>query len=350
MKHFRFLLLPLSLIYHMITGIRNWLYDKQYLKSFHLDIKTISVGNLTVGGTGKTPVVEYLIELMKGEYNLTTLSRGYKRKTKGMVIASLQDTARTIGDEPAQLYSKFGKEIGVAVCEDRLYAIPHILYSRPETNLVLLDDAFQHRRIIPTCNILLSDFNRPFYSDWLMPAGNLRESRKNANRADVVIVTKCPPDLTVDGFNNILTLVRKYIPGEVPVYFMNIHYADPVPFFKPHYKIEDNVILVTGIAQPKSLVDFIQEKYHLLKHFKFPDHHFYTNNDIIKILDCFQKNHTKNVSILFTEKDITRIRNSGVQDILMDLPVFFQPITYKFAHSGSEFNEFIQKVLVNTVD
>jgi tetraacyldisaccharide 4'-kinase len=203
-----------------------------------------------VGGSGKTPVVEYLINLLKSKYQIVTLSRGYKRKTRGLILAGSSDSAKIVGDEPAQLFNKYGEEIGVAVCEDRLFAIPHILDLKPETNLILFDDAFQHRRINPTINILLSDFNHPFYRDWILPAGNLRESRKNANRADLIIITKCPYELNDDDIQSIISNIRKYVRNELPVFFMNIQYHSPVVAFGKNKVISDNIILVTGIAQP----------------------------------------------------------------------------------------------------
>ena len=157
MKYIRILFFPFSLLYNQVTSLRNWLYDIRYFKSFDINIPTITVGNLTVGGTGKTPVIEYLIRLLKDHHKIVTLSRGYKRKTTGFLIAGDQDNAKTVGDEPYQYYNKFKNEIGVAVCEDRLYAIPQILSMLPDTDLILLDDAYQHRKIIPSCNILLND-------------------------------------------------------------------------------------------------------------------------------------------------------------------------------------------------
>jgi tetraacyldisaccharide 4'-kinase len=284
------------------------------------------------------------------QYQIVTLSRGYKRKTSGLVLASEDDSAKTIGDEPAQFYYKYGKEVGVAVCEDRLFAIPHILDSKPDTNLILLDDAYQHRRIRPACNILLSDYNRPFYGDWLLPSGNLRELRKNARRADIVIITKCPSTLSEDNFKSIESSVRQYSGNKVPVYFMNIHYNDPEPAFNKKNEISSSIILVTGIAHSKPIVDFMRHKYQLIKHFNFADHHYYFRSDIKKIIDCYRKNNSKEVSIIFTEKDIMRLLGTGLQDNLIDYPVFFQPITYKFVQNGSGFDEFIQKVLVNTKD
>lgn len=345
MKYIRFLLFPFSLFYHLITLLRNWFYNIDFFKSFDLEIPIISVGNLTVGGTGKTPVVEYLIRLLKEHHKIVTLSRGYKRKTNGYILAGKDDNAETIGDEPFQYYNKFKNEIGVAVCADRLFAIPYILSSLPETDLILLDDAYQHRRINPTCNILLTDYHRLFYKDTLLPAGNLRESKNNAIRADVVIVTKCPDDLVDEEKKLIYNSISKYTRKDVQVFFMNIKYESPAPAFNKKFDIGEKVILVSAIAEPKPLVDFINKKYELLKHFNFADHHFFSRKELMRIIAYYKSKHEKDISIIFTEKDIMRIAGTGLQDILMEYPVFFQPITYKFAQGESEFHEFIQKVL-----
>ncbi len=350
MKYIRLLLFPFSLIFQLVTHIRNWLYDKHFFKSFDLQVQSISVGNLTVGGTGKTPVVEYLIRLFRGSNNIVTLSRGYKRKTNGFIIAGKDDNAKTIGDEPFQYYKKFHNEIGVAVCEDRLFAIPHILSSLPETDLILLDDAYQHRKINPSCNILLTDYNRPFYNDLLLPAGNLRESKKNADRADVIIVTKCPADLGEEDINQINNAISRYARKNVLIFYMNIDYGQPVPVFNKGNKLFEKVILVTAIAEPKPLVDFIDMNYQLLKHYCFSDHHYFSRKDLRRIITDFERYQEEGIGILFTEKDIMRLEGTKLMDILMEYPVFFQPITYKFAQNEAEFEEFIRKVLDKTED
>ena len=311
---------------------------------------TISVGNLTVGGTGKTPVIEYLIRLLKDHHKIVTLSRGYKRKTNGFLIADEHDNAKTIGDEPFQYYNKFKKDIGVAVCEDRLYAIPQILSMLPDTDLILLDDAYQHRKIIPSCNILLNDYSRPFYSDVLLPAGNLRESRANARRADAVIVTKCPEDLSNAEIESIHQSISNYIRPSVPVFFTSTKYGTQEPVLNKNYKFTEKVILVTAIAEPGPLADHIRRNFHLIKHFKFNDHHYFSVKELKRIITFYKMLNDQTISILFTEKDIMRIIGTKLEDILMEHPVFFQPITYKFAQGESEFEDFIQKVLDKTED
>jgi tetraacyldisaccharide 4'-kinase len=350
MRYVRLLLFPFSLLYHLVTHLRNWFYDNHFFKSFDLEVATISVGNITVGGTGKTPVVEYLIRLRKEHNKIVTLSRGYKRKTNGFILAGKEDDAKTIGDEPFQYFNKFHNEIGVSVCEDRLFAIPHILSSLPETDLILLDDAYQHRKIKPTCNILLTDYNRPFYDDMILPAGNLRESKNNANRADVIIVTKCPDELGEEEIKRIDNSISRYSRRNVPVFFMNIQYGIPEPVFNNKSDICKKVILVTAIAEPKPLVDFIDKNYHLVKHFNFADHHYFSGKNLKRIIEFYKSQHEEGICIIFSEKDIMRIAGTDLQDILMDYPVFFQPITYKFAQNESDFDEFIQKVLDKTED
>jgi len=350
MKYIRIIFFPFSLLYHQVTLLRNWLYDIRFFKSFDISIPTISVGNLTVGGTGKTPVIEYLIRLLKDHHKIITLSRGYKRKTNGFLIAGEDDNAKTIGDEPFQYYNKFKNEIGVVVCEDRLYAIPQILSSLPETRLILLDDAFQHRKIIPSCNILLNDYSRPFYNDFLLPAGNLRESRKNARRADVVIVTKCPEDISNKEIENIHKSISKYTRKSVPIFFTSTKYDSQVPVLNKKYQFTEKVILVTAIAEPEPLVNYIRRNFYLIKHFNFNDHHYFSSRELKRIISFYKTQNDLDISILFTEKDIMRIIGTELEDILMEYPVFFQPITYKFAQGESEFEEFIQKVLDKTED
>ena len=350
MKYIRILFFPFSLLYHLITFLRNRFYDVGYYKSFDLEIPTISVGNLTVGGTGKTPVVEYLIRLFMDHQKIVTLSRGYRRKTRGFKIAGSDDNSKTIGDEPFQYYTKFKNEIAVSVCENRLYAIPEILSAYPETSLIILDDAYQHRKIIPLCNILLNDYNRPFYNDHLLPAGNLRESRINAKRADLVIVTKCPDTINEIEMENISSSISNYTSQNVPVFFTHTKYDQPIPVSDKEVKFNEKVILVTAIAEPQPLLDYIKENYQLLKHYNFIDHHYFSKRDLEGIVTFYTAQNDPHISILFTEKDFMRVTGTELEDILMGYPVFFQPITYKFAQGESEFEEFIQKVLDKTED
>jgi tetraacyldisaccharide 4'-kinase len=227
----RILLLPVAWLYEGITRLRNWLYDKGYKKSTSFPLPVISVGNLTVGGTGKTPHVEYLVRLLKDQRQLVTLSRGYGRQTKGFLIADEQANAATIGDEPMQFYQKFGHQIKVAVGEKRVPAIEQILRLYPKTEIILLDDAFQHRAVRPCFSILLSDYHRPFYTDFVLPAGRLRESRKGAGRADAVIFSKCPQNLSAAG----LFISPVYIMGS-PSPIILPPYPDPMFYWYPDWQ------------------------------------------------------------------------------------------------------------------
>jgi tetraacyldisaccharide 4'-kinase len=321
--------------------IRNFLYNRNILKSFSFDPVVISIGNITLGGTGKTPVSEYLIRLLKDRYPLVVLSRGYKRKTRGYRLAGEKDDARSIGDEPFQFYFNFGKQIRVAVSEDRLYAIPHLLFEYPDTRCIIMDDAFQQRQLKPAINILLNDYSRPFYNDQVLPAGYLRESRRNARRADIIIVTKCPENLPEEEKFLIIKRMQPYLSSDSHVFFSYIQYAPASPVWNENLKMEQNVILVTAIARPESLVSHIRKNYNLIRHFQFADHHFFTANEINRILEYFKNSDMPEKVILFTEKDIARIRQSPLEKILKPYPVFFQPITYNFVENGAEFDRLI---------
>ena len=248
------LLRPLSYLYGIITDVRNYLYDAGVKKSLQPTQITIDIGNLTVGGTGKTPMVEYLITHFLTNpipFSIATLSRGYGRRTRGFRIAIPTDTAETIGDEPLQLFRKFGDRVWISVGERRAEALHQLRQQFPEATLVLLDDAFQHRAVRPHLNILLMDYNRPFYQDYPFPAGRLRERRHGANRADVVIVTKCPHNLTVAQQEQITNCIHRYTKHEqIPVCFAGLAYALPKRFAEHHINVPpQRGSLVSGIAQ-----------------------------------------------------------------------------------------------------
>jgi tetraacyldisaccharide 4'-kinase len=222
----KILLAPFSALYGMVITLRNYLYDRQVFKSVHFSPFIICVGNLRVGGTGKSPMIEYLGRLLKDEYSVAILSRGYGRNTKGIRLANEEDTAQTLGDEPFQFYQKFGKnqKVVIAVGEERILAVPEILYLQPETEIILLDDAFQHRAIVADLNILLTEYARPFYSDTLLPGGRLRETRKGATRADVVIVSKCPAEIAEAQMLSMEKNIRKIYCSKYTCFF----YGNPL--------------------------------------------------------------------------------------------------------------------------
>lgn len=341
MRYLNWLLLPLSWLYGFIMDFRNHLYDAGVLKSFRFDLPVIVVGNLSVGGTGKTPMIEYIIRLLRKEYKVATLSRGYKRRTKGFRIAGPSDNAVTLGDEPFQLYHKFEPEVTVSVGEDRVYSIPFILECCPETEVVILDDAFQHRRLKASLQILITDYGRFFYEDRILPAGRLREPRKNARRADAVVVSKCPQSLPEKEKLRIIKRVQYYAGTGKPVFFAYIDYGKPVPVMERSGPVSNRIILVTGVANPDPLVRFLSGKHEIIKHFKFPDHHFFSAGEMDSMLNYFDQLDTGSFSVLFTEKDFYRITNTAYVKKLTRYPIYFQPITYKFVEYGKEFDQMI---------
>jgi tetraacyldisaccharide 4'-kinase len=285
------------------------------LKSHELSIPVICVGNLAVGGTGKTPHTEYLADLLRREFNVAVLSRGYKRKSSGFRFAGPGSTAGDIGDEPMQMYRKF-TDITVAVDSNRVRGVKTIMKERPGTGVIILDDGFQHRSIKPGYSILLSDFSRPMIKDQMLPYGNLRESIHNMNRADIILITKSP--------ENISPIQRRIIVKEINkhpyqnLYFTSIKYKNPVPVFdcpEPCMNIPDEagsdetgIVLVTGIANPKPLSDYLGKRYGEIIHLPFDDHHQFTLKDILKITDAWTSLNSKKKYVLTTEKDAVRLR------------------------------------------
>ncbi len=328
------LLYPFAVLYDLITRFRNRLYDLGFKPATSFDLAVIGVGNLTVGGTGKSPLIEYLIRRLSGMYKVATLSRGYGRKTKGFRICGPLDDAGTVGDEPYQFYAKYGEKVKVAVGEDRAYAIPNILQEHPETEVILLDDAYQHRSVRPSLNILLSDYNRPFYKDFLLPSGRLRESRKGAGRANVVIVTKCPPDIGNYDMMNIEKSIHQYT--STPVFFTAVKYGQPTGFGNIDYKIGKEVILVSGISDPAPLERYVSKHFKVVKHMAFADHHHYANSDLERL-----KKDYPGISILTTEKDKVKLAASVFAEVTKSLPLFYLPIEVQFVKNGEEFDEMI---------
>lgn len=332
----RVLLFPFAVLYNIVTGIRNRLYNQGIRPSISFDLPVIGVGNLTTGGTGKTPLTEHLIRLLAGQHKVATLSRGYGRKTKGFQIAKSTDNAATLGDEPYQFYLKYGDLVTVAVGEDRAYAIPNILQQHPETEIILLDDAYQHRSVKPSLNILLSDYHRPFYKDFLLPAGRLRESRSGANRAHIVVVTKCPVQMPDEEMIDIEKSIRKY--SDKPVFFTRIHYGVPVAF-RGQQEISGDVVLVSGISNVKPLVHYVTNNFTLVKHFDFNDHHEYSTSDLDKLIHYVKAN--PKVNVLTTEKDKVKLGSKEFEVQTNALPLFYLPIEVEFIKNGQDFDEMV---------
>lgn len=318
------LLFPFSALYDAATRLRNHLYDIGTKPVIHFETITVSVGNLAVGGTGKSPMVEYLVRLLKDQYEVATLSRGYGRKTKGFVMASEHSTAESIGDEPVQFYRKFGPEITVAVGEERAIAIPEILFHRSDTEVIIMDDAFQHRKVGRDLNILLTAYQSPFFKDYVLPAGRLREARKGAQRADIVVVTKCPPKLDEIDKTSFYNAIRQYAQSKVPIFFSGIRYEKPKPVYNQAHAPSGKVVLVSGLANGAHFEDFAKTTYEVIKHFAFGDHHAYTPKDAQKIKHEFQ--HLKGDFILTTEKDMVKLLVPEIQEVLGQLPLYYMPI------------------------
>jgi tetraacyldisaccharide 4'-kinase len=310
------LLYPLSLIYRAITGFRNFLYNTGVLKSREFDIPVICVGNITVGGTGKTPHSEYLISLLKQDRKVALLSRGYKRKTRGFRVVSPSMSPSEAGDEPLQICRKF-PGITVAVDSNRGRGAEQIIEQFPGTEVIILDDGFQHRRITPGLTILLTDFNRLMIKDHMLPYGELRESVNNMYRSDIILVTKCPPDLS--------PIQRRIIVKEINkaayqnLYFTSYRYGEPSPVFNaspsamPDFAAErkekNGIVLVTGIANPDPLREYLRKFTNDLVHLSFPDHHTFTEKDFAKITLAYSSLAPDVKFIITTEKDAIRIRD-----------------------------------------
>jgi len=336
MGFFKYLLLPFAGLYNLATRLRNYLYDIGHSRSFQFDSVVISVGNLNVGGSGKTPMIEYLIRLLSDRYKVATLSRGYRRKTTGFHIATQHDDALSIGDEPYQLLRKFGDKIIVTVGEERALAIPTILNECPKVQIILMDDAFQHRAVVPQFSILVTDFEKPFYKDFLLPLGRLREARVGAERAHAIVVTKCP-ELTDQQESEIRHELHK-LSGNKPVFFTSMQYQNPVAIGHTN-PVGKEVILVSGIAKNTSLEKEAAKHYEVKKHFRFPDHHSYTREQIENIhqtADFFNAN-----TILTTEKDMVKLIHQPLFEHVKRKSWFYLPIQAAFIKNGSDFDAMI---------
>ena len=334
LKSFRYLLLPFSFVYGLIIVCRNWLFDKNYLKSASFNFPIICIGNLAVGGTGKTPMVEYLIRMLREEYKVATLSRGYKRKTIGFGIANENTTALEIGDEPMQFHLKF-PEITVAVGEERLEAIPQLLHEEPETQIIILDDAFQHRTVKAGLNILLTEFKNLYSRDIFLPAGDLRDGKSSAKRAEIIIVTKCKQNLSKEESNHILEELKP-VPHQ-SVFFTEILYSEPYHLFsKDIFPISPGleVLLVCGIANPKPLKDYLTSHVKEYDMLRFPDHHIFSIDDMEDIKKQFENISNSNKIILTTEKDGVRLQKFENQ--LKEFPIYVMPIQHSFMFDDTE--------------
>jgi tetraacyldisaccharide 4'-kinase len=336
-------LYPLSLIYGLITGIRNFMYDTGIIKSVEFHLPVICVGNITVGGTGKTPHTEYIADLLRKNFRVATLSRGYKRKTRDFRIASASSLVSEIGDEPMQIYGKF-PDVVVAVDRNRVQGVRKILKSFPETEVIILDDAFQHRRITPGFSILLSDFERLIVRDHMMPYGNLRESVGNMRRADIILITKSPENLSPIQRRLIVKEVDK--PPYQNLYFTSVVYKDPMPVFdikEPGELHPDlsrfegcGIVLITGIANPLPLKNYLEKTAEEIIHLSFPDHYNFREKDIISISEAFNDLKSLKKYVFTTEKDAVRLREFTNIAKPIRSGFFYVPVGITFLNNDKE--------------
>ena len=326
-KFLRLFLFPFSIVYGLIILIRNKLYDWGIFKSTTFDLPVICVGNLVVGGSGKTPLTEYLVRLLEGN-KIAILSRGYGRKTKGFLLADESATAETIGDEPMQYYQKF-KNITVAVCEDRVKGINLL---KDNHDLILLDDAYQHRAVKPGFSILLFEYEKLRHWQFLLPMGNLREHFANYDRANAILITKTPLPLNMMD----QVAVRKNIDNRIDqrVSFAGIKYGDLIHLITHKVKPQINnetIFLLTGIANPKPLVSYLSQYSSNIQPFEYPDHHNFSRENINSLINAFNNHPAKEKIIITTEKDSQRLLSNNLKDLLLNLPVYFIPIETELA-------------------
>lgn len=332
MRILRLLLFPFSLLYGGAVFLRNRLFDWEILKSERGVLPTIVIGNLSVGGTGKTPHTEYLIDHLAGRgIQLAVLSRGYGRKTSGYTPANEFATAHTIGDEPFQIHQKF-PNIPLSVCEDRLFGVQK-LKETTSAKLVILDDAFQHRRLKGDISILLTTYQKPFWKDFPLPTGNLRDNRREKQRADFIFITKCPENLSTEEMNR---LTRKVQPKEnQKVFFSSLTYGKPIQIHGPSVDLEiiENVLGLSGIAAPQGFKEYLSENYPLRNFKSFPDHYIFSQSDLRYLADECNKFGLPKTAILTTEKDAMRLKAMAN---LPQIPIFYIPIQVRMLNGKED--------------
>lgn len=348
-KILRFFLYPLSVLYGLLMHFRNWCFDKKLFNVYHPKIKTISVGNLSAGGTGKTPHVEYLVRLLESSWKLATLSRGYGRKTTGFRVATLTDNALTIGDEPAQYHQKF-MDIIVAVDAKRKRGIKKLIGQFPELQVILMDDAFQHRSVKAGIDIVLTDYGHMYYDDKMLPTGNLREFKSGIYRADVIIVSKTPAIFSPIERRHILSNINPK--PHQQVFFSYIKYYSLTHFFNKTCFLEHNfkeiigkdteVLVFAGIANPSLLEEFVRSKCKAYKLISFEDHHTFSKTDLTVIKKEYDAMRSAKKIILTTEKDAMRLLPLNLSADWSNLPLFFISIAVQMHQQDEEkFNQLI---------
>ncbi len=326
MKNWRKILYPFSLLYGSVMALRNVAFNRKLLPSKGYSIPVIAVGNLSTGGTGKTPMTEYLIELFGKKHKIGVVSRGYGRKTKGLLEAKPGHTSHDIGDEPLQMFTKFSN-IKLAVSEKRQLGIDYLLNKYPDLQLILLDDAYQHRYVKAGFYILLTSFSSPFYKDLVLPAGNLREFPSGRKRADLVVVTKCSPDLKIEEAKKIERKIDHPL-----VLFSSLDYAEPISVSGDRVYAGKEIMVISGIAQPQAMLDYLQKNYTLVKHYNYPDHYPYNQKDLKDWQGFLEANPA--VSVITTEKDWSRLRNILIPELYRK--TFILPVKTHFLFDGRQ--------------
>ncbi len=335
---------PISLIYAFVIGVRNKLFDKGILRSEEFDIPIVCVGNLTVGGTGKTPLVEFMIENLSDNFKIAVVSRGYKRKSKGFIRLTQDSHHRQVGDESKQLKMKY-PHIEVAVCEKRAKGIKAIRSLCPEVDLILLDDAFQHRRVEPWVSVLLMDYNRPVYEDNMLPLGRLRDSLSQIHRAGLVITTKCPSDIQPVDMRSVIHKLDLF-PYQ-KAFFTSLHYAALRPQFADVVRVvpkeQSPIIVMTGIANAEPMIEHLSKSYDIIKRLDYPDHYTYRVNDMKKLSRILESS-PKNALIVITEKDAAKLTNRDKIPVDIQQRLYVLPIKVLFfANSKNEFLKHLEK-------
>ncbi|HQQ93383.1 MAG TPA: tetraacyldisaccharide 4'-kinase [Bacteroidia bacterium] len=343
----KILLSPLALLYGLVTLVRNRLYDWHILKVHRFDVHTIAVGNLAVGGAGKTPMIEYLIRLLLHEnIRIATLSRGYKRKTSGYILAGSESSSDDIGDEPLIFKSKY--PVDVAVDANRVSGIRHLLKLEPPPRLILLDDAFQHRSLRCGLNILISDYYNLYFNDMMLPAGTLREFRSGVQRADIIVISKTPDKTSPV---EIRTIIKDINPrAHQRVFFSYLKYGELYAINDPAKKMDTLnelfrylVISFAGIANASTMTNYLKEYASELRHLPFPDHHEYQEKDLEDIERFYQSFEGGNKILVTTEKDLMRLKHPRIWQIVSRMNIFILPVEVSFKDKEQEFNELILK-------
>lgn len=347
------LLLPCSKVYGAVTYMRNKFFDWGVLRQHEFGVPVVVVGNLAVGGTGKTPHTEYIVEALRHSYHIAVLSRGYKRRTKGFVVASRLSTPRDIGDEAYQMYHKFGGQVMTVVCEDRVKAIEGIMRLDPEINLIVLDDAFQHRYVKPTVSIIVTEFNRPLYKDSMMPYGRLREPVRGINRADIVVVSKCPE--TLSGLDYRIFVKNLNLFPCQHLFFSKFAYQNLVPLFPEQAKSTpyldwmteaDNILAIAGIGNPRPFIRYLKSFRPKVKVNIFSDHHNFNRKDIELIKSRYASLKGSSRVIITTEKDAVRLAANPYFPHELKAVTFYLPIKVEFAKNGNvTFAEALRKLI-----